>query len=127
MENFSINLKQLVSITELEIFMEKKKLVIIYFISSFVWIYGSNYLIQQFIPAPFIGIVERIKEFFYVIVTGGFMYFLINKHKELTTSRQGQKQLSTLINAMVDFVNFKDGEGRWIEANNFGLQLFQLE
>ncbi len=107
--------------------MEKKKLVIIYFISSFIWIYGTNYLIQQLVPTPFIGIIERIKELLYVIVTGGFIYFFINKHKELTTTREDQKRLSTLINSMVDFVNFKDGEGRWIEANNFGLQLFQLE
>lgn len=28
---------------------------------------------------------------------------------------------------MIDFVTFKDGEGRWIEANEFGLKLFQLE
>lgn len=28
---------------------------------------------------------------------------------------------------MVDFVNFKDGDGRWIQANEFGLKLFQLE
>ena len=28
---------------------------------------------------------------------------------------------------MVDFVNFKDGDGRWIQSNDFGLKLFQLE
>ena len=37
------------------------------------------------------------------------------------------KRLSTLINSMVDFVNFKDGEGRWIQSNDFGLKLFEIE
>ncbi|QCJ42353.1 PAS domain S-box protein [Bacillus sp. S3] len=107
--------------------MEKKKLVILYLITSFIWIYGSNYLIQQLVPASLIPFVERSKEIFYVVVTGGFIYFFLNKKQELSESREDQNRLSTLINSMVDFVNFKDGEGRWIEANDFGLQLFQLE
>jgi PAS domain S-box-containing protein len=39
---------------------------------------------------------------------------------------EGREQLRTLINAMTDFVIFKDGFGRWLEANDFGLRLFQL-
>ncbi|WP_244906734.1 PAS domain S-box protein [Neobacillus soli] len=111
----------------MEISMEKKKLIILYFITSIIWIYGSNYLIKQFVPSSFTDIVERSKEFFYIVVTGGFLYFFISKNEELTVSQEDQKRLSTLINSMVDFVNFKDGEGKWIESNEFGLQLFQLE
>jgi len=36
-------------------------------------------------------------------------------------------QLRTLIDAMPDIVCFKDGSGRWLEANRFDLDLFQLE
>lgn len=107
--------------------MQKKKLIIIYFITSFIWIFGSNYIIQQFAHSSLVQGIERGKEVFYVLVTGGFIYFFIRKTEELNESKEDQKRLSTLINSMVDFVNFKDGEGRWIEANNFGLQLFQLE
>jgi PAS domain S-box-containing protein len=107
--------------------MRKKRLIILYFITSFIWIYGSNYVIQHYVPAAFEETVARIKEVFYVLVTGGFLYFFMNKSKELNESRQDQERLSTLINSMVDFVNFKDGDGRWIEANEFGLKLFQLE
>lgn len=78
-------------------------------------------------PSSIVGVVERAKEIFYILVTGGFIYFFISKKEELTASQEDQERLSTLINSMVDFVNFKDGEGRWIEANEFGLQLFQLE
>lgn len=107
--------------------MKKKKLVFLYFIASIFWIYGTNFLIEQFIPSSLVYIVERSKEIFYVLVTGGVIYFSINKTEELHATQKDEKRLSTLINSMVDFVNFKDGEGRWIEANEFGLQLFQLE
>jgi PAS domain S-box-containing protein len=41
--------------------------------------------------------------------------------------RESQERLSTLINAMPDIVCFKDGQGRWLEANDFALRLFRLE
>lgn len=107
--------------------MDKKKILILYFITSIIWIYGSNYVIDQYVPSSLIGFTERSKEIFYILVTGGFIYFFISKKEELNVTQEDQQRLSTLINAMVDFVNFKDGEGRWIEANEFGLQLFQLE
>ncbi|MEH7094290.1 PAS domain-containing sensor histidine kinase [Neobacillus vireti] len=107
--------------------MDKKKLVFLYIISSVIWIYGSNYLIEKFVPSPHIWVVERSKEILYIVVTGAFIYFSYSKQKELTDTQEDQKKLSTLINSMVDFVNFKDGEGRWIESNEFGLQLFGLE
>ncbi len=44
-----------------------------------------------------------------------------DKLKETTT------RLETLINATPDIVCFKDAEGRWLEANEAGLKLFQLE
>jgi PAS domain S-box-containing protein len=40
--------------------------------------------------------------------------------------REREEQLRTLINAMPDIVCFKDGDGRWLEANDFDLQLFDL-
>jgi PAS domain S-box-containing protein len=107
--------------------MEKKKIIIFYIITSIIWISGSNYLIEQYAPSSLIDVIERFKEILYVVVTGGLIYFFISKTEELNVSQEDQKRLSTLINSMVDFVNFKDGEGRWIESNDFGLQLFQLE
>ncbi|MED0736582.1 ATP-binding protein [Aneurinibacillus thermoaerophilus] len=41
--------------------------------------------------------------------------------------KESEKQLRTLINAMPDLVCFKDGEGRWLKVNEFGLRVFQLE
>ncbi|MGG3470658.1 PAS domain S-box protein [Neobacillus pocheonensis] len=107
--------------------MKKKQLIFLYCLVSIIWIYGSNYLINVYVPVNLVEFVARFKEIVYIFVTGGFIYFLIVKTQELSASKEDQKRLSTLINSMVDFVNFKDGEGKWIEANDFGLQLFQLE
>ncbi len=37
------------------------------------------------------------------------------------------ERLRTLINAMPDILCFKDGEGRWLETNDAGLELFRLQ
>jgi PAS domain S-box-containing protein len=107
--------------------MNKTKLVFLYLITSLIWIYASNYLLIHYIPSPLVNYFERGKEIFYILVTGGIFYFFILKKEELDTTKEQEKRLSTLINSMVDFVNFKDGEGRWIQSNDFGLKLFQLE
>lgn len=41
--------------------------------------------------------------------------------------RDNESLLRTLINAIPDFVCFKDGEGRWLMANEFALRLFHVE
>jgi two-component system, sporulation sensor kinase E len=107
--------------------MKKKKLLFFYLVISVIWVYGTNILVDQYISFQFVQTIERLKEVLYIIVTGGFFYFYINKAEELNSSKEDEKRLSTLINSMVDFVNFKDGEGRWIESNEFGLRLFQID
>ncbi|RSD26611.1 PAS domain S-box protein [Mesobacillus subterraneus] len=107
--------------------MKKTRYVLIFFILSIVWIFGTNYLLELYAPTPFIQVIEHTKEILYVVLAGWFFYFFISKMEELSASKEEEKRLSTLINSMVDFVNFKDGEGRWIQANNFGLKLFDIE
>ncbi|WP_102346444.1 ATP-binding protein [Bacillus sp. Marseille-P3661] len=107
--------------------MAKKTIISLYIIFSIIWILTTDFIIAQFVPGHLAEIIETTKEFIYVIITGSFLYFIFIKTKELNQVKETEKRLSTLINSMVDFVNFKDGEGRWIEANQFGLQLFQLE
>ncbi|MBY0430052.1 MAG: PAS domain-containing protein, partial [Rhodospirillales bacterium] len=52
---------------------------------------------------------------------------------DITEQRRAQLELesqrdwlNTLINALPDFIAFKDGEGRWIVANDFARNLLQL-
>ncbi|MBM4765237.1 PAS domain-containing sensor histidine kinase [Bacillus sp. B15-48] len=107
--------------------MKKKKLLLIFIITSIFWIFGTNFLVEHYAPYPFAQLINHGKELFYVVVTGCFFYFYVTKSEELTITKEEERRLSTLINSMVDVVIFKDGEGRWIEANKFGLELFQLE
>ncbi|WP_175596733.1 ATP-binding protein [Bacillus sp. MRMR6] len=107
--------------------MKKKNILFLYFVSSFIWIYVSNYVAVYYISSEYTHYFERSKEIFYILVTGSIIYFFFLKKEELDSTKEEEKRLSTLINSMIDFVNFKDGEGRWIQSNDFGLKLFQLE
>jgi len=54
-----------------------------------------------------------------------------NKTASLSAERsvellENEERLRTLINATPDIICFKDGEGRWLEANKADLELFQL-
>ena len=49
---------------------------------------------------------------------------VVNLIKDL---KQKEENLRTLINSTPDIVCFKDGEGRWIEANNSIIELFNLK
>ena len=52
----------------------------------------------------------------------------ITKQKELENSLRKQEELlRTLINSTPDIICFKDGQGRWLEANDADLKLFELE
>ncbi len=52
---------------------------------------------------------------------------ITDRKKAEQALQERESQLRTLINAMPDIVCFKDGEGRWIEANEVDLKLFQIE
>ncbi|OQX13071.1 MAG: hypothetical protein BWK76_16715 [Desulfobulbaceae bacterium A2] len=54
---------------------------------------------------------------------------LASCHREDPVCRalmEDRERLSTLLNAMPDIVCFKDGQGRWLEANDADLRLFGL-
>ncbi|MFH0736738.1 MAG: PAS domain S-box protein [bacterium] len=48
------------------------------------------------------------------------------RNKAEETLKQHEELLHTLIDSMPDIVCFKDGNGRWLEANKFDLDLFEL-
>ena len=51
----------------------------------------------------------------------------IAKRAEVEAALRENSYLDSLINAMPDIVCFKDGEGRWQEANQAILEVFELE
>lgn len=104
----------------------KTKFLLFYFIGSIIWIYSTNYLIEEFITFPYVSLLLRFKEIIYIGLTTLIFYYFIRKIEILNSSQEDKERLSTLINSMVDFINFKDGKGRWIEANDVALSLFDL-
>ncbi len=108
--------------------MNKKGIVMAYILFSTVWLYVTDLLLDIWIDdIETLLAVQKIKGILYIAITSCLLYYLLAKREQFKVIKQEEQKLSTLINAMVDFVNFKDGEGRWIQANEFGLKLFQLE
>ncbi|ADC50248.1 PAS two-component sensor histidine kinase [Alkalihalophilus pseudofirmus OF4] len=104
----------------------KKKMLLIYLVLGLVWIVFTDYLVLMLDLGTYLSI-QKIKGIIFVVLTGFFIYYILGKREEVELLKNEKEKLTTLINSMVDFVNFKDGEGRWIESNEFGLKLFQLE
>lgn len=107
--------------------MQKRKFLLLYLIASFMWIFVTEYLMKYIgLNITTVLFVERIKGILYIILTGCFIFFALSKKEEYNLIKQEERKLSTLINSMVDYVIFKDGSGRWIQANQYCLKLFQL-
>ena len=108
--------------------MNKYKILIGYVLFSFIWILVTdNVLVTINISKEALLVFQNIKGFIFVLITSIFIYYLVLKREAYKTEKQEKTKLSLLINSMVDFVNFKDGEGRWTRANDFALRLFQIE
>ena len=55
------------------------------------------------------------------------MIDITEREKAKEALKESENRLKTLINATPDIICFKDGKGRWLEANKADLELFQLE
>ncbi|WP_133376938.1 ATP-binding protein [Jeotgalibacillus sp. S-D1] len=63
-----------------------------------------------------------------IAVTGSIIFYRYRKVKNLFVEMEEEElKMTALIQSMPDFVCFKDGEGRWIRTNDFGLELYELE
>ncbi|MDZ5471214.1 ATP-binding protein [Bacillus sp. 31A1R] len=105
----------------------KNKLIYLYIIFGMGYVLVSDYLVARYVHEDYLRFIQLGKAFLFVLLTAIFFHQLNKKKRELDEVKKAEQQFSTLINSMVDFVCFKDGEGRWLETNTFGLKLFQLE
>lgn len=108
--------------------MSKGKISLIYLIFGITWVVLTDNLTIDFLGSmKYLPMLYSFKGIVFIILTSGFIYYLLLKKEELDSIKNEKEKLNTLINAMADFVNFKDGEGRWIKANEVAIELFQLE
>ncbi|WP_461201555.1 ATP-binding protein [Anoxybacillus sp. TBDG-1] len=105
-----------------------KYAVFAYVIVSIVWIILTDLYVEKLpIPPHIAPYVQTLKGSLFVILSAVFMYIALRKHRQLKQMAESEQELLTLIHAMPDFVSFKDGQGRWLKVNEFGLKLYGLE
>jgi PAS domain S-box-containing protein len=105
-----------------------RRMPLIYLIIGPIWVLGTNYLIKMFnIPAEKILYLETIKSLIFVFITATLLYVLFRSLSHSKQIEEEKEKLTLLIDTMPDFVSFKDGEGKWLQLNKFGAQLFEVE
>ncbi|MDT8858637.1 PAS domain S-box protein [Alkalihalobacillus sp. MEB130] len=109
--------------------INKKRKVLLYLTLGMIWIFSTDYIVSQLfaINVNVYIMLQQIKGMIFVLLSGCFIYYAFNKKEESENVKAEKEKLEVLINSMVDFVNFKDGQGRWTQANDFALKLFKIE
>ncbi|MFD9627520.1 PAS domain S-box protein [Peribacillus muralis] len=108
--------------------MSKRSILSIYILCGIVILVVFDYFLTTNIQNKEVFIqLQRAEGIFFLLSIGLILYLYLAKRAEFKQLKEAEQRRRTLINSMVDFVNFKDGDGRWLESNTFGLKLFQLE
>jgi len=103
----------------------KRKIIALFVVVSLIWVIGTDYLLLRWEPELY-SFYQKIKGIVFIIATSVFIYFLLNKSEKINILTEEKEKVETLINSIPDFITFKDGDGRWIQSNQFALQLYQL-
>lgn len=105
-------------------------LPLIYLLFGILWVTLTDYWLYSLRQKNNLVMAEYVnllKGWVFIIITSVLIYLIIKKHEALKQLEQKEHELLTLINNMPDFVCFKDGEGRWLLANEYGLSLYELQ
>ncbi|MGM0835680.1 MAG: ATP-binding protein [Bacillota bacterium] len=105
-------------------------LPLIYLLFGILWVTLTDYWLyslRQNNDLVMAEYVNLLKGWVFIIITTVLIYLIIKKHEALKQLEQKEHELLTLINNMPDFVCFKDGDGRWLLANEYGLSLYELQ
>ncbi|MCD6475641.1 MAG: GAF domain-containing protein, partial [Anaerolineaceae bacterium] len=88
----------------------------------------NNFLESLILQIPTYSLVNRIYVIIVSLLSGIALAFYINKqHKAQQELEDSEQQIQTLLDAMPDFICFKDGDGHWLKVNNVCAKIFQLE
>ncbi len=101
---------------------------VIYILIGSIWVLGTNYVLEAFnFSVEKVIFIETIKDLLFIFITALLLMFFVKKLINSKQIEEEKEKLTLLINTMPDFVSFKDGEGRWLQINEFGIKLFELE
>ncbi|MFF2753516.1 ATP-binding protein [Psychrobacillus sp. NPDC058041] len=100
----------------------------LYVIIGPIWVIGTDYFlsISNFSDEKIV-FLEKFNDFLFVLLTAILLFVLIKNLRDSKQIEEEKEKLSLLIDTMPDFISFKDGEGKWLQINKFGAQLFELE
>jgi PAS domain S-box-containing protein len=99
-----------------------------YFLIGLIWVLGTDYILRHSnLSEGTIEFIVTLKSLGFVCFTTLLLFFLVRNLKDTKQIEEEKEKLTLLIDTMPDAVSFKDGEGRWLQINKFGAQLFELE
>jgi len=101
---------------------------LLYLIIGPLWIFGTDYLLRESNLSPEqIIFLESFKSLFFIFITAIILFVFTRKLIDSKQIEEEKEKLNLLIDTMPDFVSFKDGEGKWLQLNKFGAQLFEVD
>lgn len=100
----------------------------VYLIIGPVWVFGTDYLLRDSHHiTEKVLFLQTFKSLLFVFFTAILLFVFIKKLRDSKLIEEEKEKLTLLIDTMPDPVSFKDGEGKWIQINKFGAELFELE
>ncbi|OKL36138.1 ATP-binding protein [Domibacillus mangrovi] len=100
----------------------------LYLVIGTIWVPITDYLLKvSHLPVEKIFFLEMIKGLLFVFITSILLSYFIRNLKEIKQIEEEKEKLALLIDTMPDFISFKDGEGKCLQMNKFGINLFELE
>ncbi|OLO40359.1 hypothetical protein BTR23_07680 [Alkalihalophilus pseudofirmus] len=103
------------------------KIPILYIVLGVIWILTTDLLLTHIEQYKNLDTIWRtFKGWFFIIISGLLFFILFRNQYKMQKVEEEREMLSSFINAMSDFISIKDGNNRWIEINDFGYKLYDL-
>jgi PAS domain S-box-containing protein len=100
----------------------------LYLLVGPIWFIGLDFLLSiSNFSTEKVLFLDIFKNLLFVFFTAILLFVLLRNLKNSKQIEEEKEKLTLLIDTMPDCISFKDGEGRWLQINKFGAQLFELE
>src|SRR5690606_15621442 len=96
-------------------FRAASQIAAVYLITSFVYLYSSDWLVAALVPEDWAFAVNVSKGFIYVTVTGAALLYFI--HRALVAAQMAEAQFQHIFDAIPDGILLGEGTGIVLAAN----------